>query len=127
MTGRDRVPTNDMSTLDFANKFVELIRAGDYETIYRDHYSPDILSVEADGQEYRGMADIEKKNAWWAENFEVHGEKVEGPFPHGDQFALIFEMDITHKPSGQRSQMREVAVYQLREGRVAEERFFYPS
>jgi len=34
-------------------------------------------------------------------------------------------MDTTHKPSGQRSQMSEIAVYQVEDGKIVKEQFFY--
>jgi len=114
-----------MSTYETAQKFVELIRNGEMERIYADYYQPDVLSVEADGEAFHGMEGITKKNAWWDSTFEMHSMDVEGPYPHGDSFALKFGMDITERKSGQRSQMSEIAVYKLRDGRVAEERFFY--
>ena len=58
---------------------------------------------------------------------EVHDAKVEGPFLHGeDRFGMIFEMDVTEKASGQRSQMKELGVYTVDgAGKIIREEFFY--
>ena len=40
--------------------------------------------------------------------------------------ALIFDMDVTNKESGQRMQMREVGVYTVKNGKILREEFFYP-
>ena len=68
---------------------------------------------------------IQKKGQWWQENFEVHGTKVSDPVVADNHFAVTFWMDTTHKPSGQRSQMNEIAVYQVKEGKIWREQFFY--
>ena len=50
-----------------------------------------------------------------------------GPFcgHRDDQFVVRFEIDVTNKPSGERSQLDEVALYTLRDGRVVQEEFLY--
>lgn len=95
-------------------------------------YAPDAVSVEAQAmpgapRETAGLEGIRGKHVWWEENFEVHGGGTEGPFLHGpDRFAVIFDIDATHKASGQRSRMREVALYTVRDGRIVREEFFQP-
>ena len=44
---------------------------------------------------------------------------------NGDDFTVRFVMDVTDKDSGQRMTMDEVALYRLKGGKIAEERFFY--
>lgn len=94
-------------------------------------YAPDAVSLEASdpagmGRETKGLDGIRGKHEWWGDNFEVHSASVSDPMPHGDdKFAVIFEMDTTHKESGQRSQMKEVAVYHVNGGKIVREEFFY--
>jgi ketosteroid isomerase-like protein len=93
-------------------------------------YAADAVSVEAidmgSGREVVGIEGILGKHAWWESATEVHGGSVEGPFLHGDdRFSVIFEMDTTNKETGQRSQMREVAVYHVANGKIVREEFFY--
>jgi len=40
---------------------------------------------------------------------------------------VIIEVDATMKASGERSRMREVALYTVSEGRIVREEFFYPA
>jgi ketosteroid isomerase-like protein len=72
-----------------------------------------------------GKAAVEAKNAWWSGAHEVHGAETYGPFVNGDQFAVRWVMDVTQKESGQRITLDEVALYTIRNGKIAEERFFY--
>ncbi len=96
-------------------------------------YDPNCVSVEAqampgtDGREITGVDGIKGKHDWWGENFEVHGSDVQGPYLHGDdRFSVIFEIDTTNKMSGERSQMKEVAVYTTNaDGKIMREEFFY--
>ncbi len=66
------------------------------------------------------------KHAWWNENHEVHAVDVEGPFIGGaaDRFAVRFEVDVTPK-GRERTRMTELALYTVRDGRIAEEEFLY--
>lgn len=59
------------------------------------------------------------------ENHEVHGFTAEGPFVHGDQFALRFTLDVTRKADGVREAMTEIGLYTVANGAIIEERFFY--
>jgi hypothetical protein len=114
-----------------AEKLVAYCREGKTEQGLGEYYAPEAVSVEAadsgDGRESRGLEAIRTKHAWWDANFTVHDQKVEGPFPHGDdRFAVIFEIETSPKAGGERSRMREVAVYHTDpEGRIVREEFYY--
>lgn len=45
------------------------------------------------------------------------------PHPHGDRFTVIFDMDVTFKPTGERSKMREIGLYTVEGGMVVREEF----
>ena len=42
-----------------------------------------------------------------------------------DEFAVYYDYDTTFKPNGQRSSMREMALYGVRNGQTVREEFFY--
>lgn len=54
-----------------------------------------------------------------------HSVEIGGPYVNGDQFIVRFTIDQTVKATGQRMTMDEVGVYTLKNGEIAEERFFY--
>mgnify|MGYP000226707270 CR=1 FL=1 len=120
-----------MTTQDVANKLVKWCNEGNEAKCYQELYSPDIVSWEMEAPEGDamakcvGMAEVQKKGEWWNENFEVHSSKVSEPTVADGYFTARFEMDTTHKPSGQRSQMSELGVYKVENGKITEERFFY--
>ena len=115
-----------METAEVAKAFAAHCKAGAYEEAEK-FWADDIVSIEAmpgERQRLQGRAAIKDKHAWWEENFTVHSAGCIGPFVNGDQFTLIFEMDVTG-PDGKREQMHEVALYTVHKGQVTEEKFFY--
>ena len=116
-----------MSTHDIAHDLVALCKAGKFDEAGEKYWAEDVLSVEAagDNAESRGKAAARAKGEWWANAHEVHSVEVDGPYINGDQFSVRFKMDMTVKETGQRQQMDEVGLYTLKNGKIAEERFFY--
>ena len=116
-----------MTTQDIANDLVALCRAGKFDEAGEKYWADDVLSVEAMGDpaESRGIEAARAKGEWWSGAHDIHGVKVEGPYVNGDSFAVRFTMDITVKETGQRHTMDEVGLYVLKNGKIAEERFFY--
>src|SRR5579859_2893885 len=116
-----------MAITDVAQGLTRLCRSGQFDEAMTRYYSPDIVSVEAGGDpaETRGLAANQEKAKWFMENHDVHEVGVEGPYINGDQFVVRFKLDVTPKASGQRMTLDEMAVYTLKGGKIAEERFFY--
>ena len=113
------------------DKLVGYCREGRNLDAINELYAEDVVSVEAmappeGSREASGIDAVRGKNQWWIENHEVHGASVEGPFPHGDdRFAVLFDFEVTNKPSGQRMKMREVGVFTVSGGKVTREEFYY--
>jgi hypothetical protein len=122
-----------MDTKQIGEKLVELCRAGKNGEAIDTLYDKDIVSVEPQGApempaEMRGIDAIRGKNQWWIANHEVHSAKVEGPFANGDRFAVTYHYEITPKTGpgqGKRTKMDEVGVYNVKNGKIAREEFFY--
>lgn len=120
-----------MTTAEVGERRVQLCKEGRNNEAVEQLYADDIVSVEAAqagplSRRMEGKDQVRAKNEWWEQNNEVHSAEVAGPFLHGDDcFAAIFEFDITRKDNGQRSQMREVAVYTVADGKITQEEFFY--
>jgi ketosteroid isomerase-like protein len=117
-------------TSAIANELVELCRRGRNDDAIDRFYARDIVSVESVGTpempaEMKGIDAVRKKNDWWTENNEVHTVQVNGPFVGEDQFAVQYTFDTTFKPTGQRTQMSEMALYQVKDGKIVREQFFY--
>ena len=118
-----------MTTQEIAQKLVDMFNAGEMEKPYTELYSQDIISVEHEGTDdmarCEGMAQVMKKGEWWHENFEVHSARMSAPIVAGDYFTVSISMDTTHKASGNRETMDELAVYKVADGKIVYEEFFY--
>jgi hypothetical protein len=115
-----------MNTQQVAQDLVSLCKAGKFEEAGEKYWADDVVSVEpmGDNPESRGKPAARAKGEWWATHHDVHEVKVEGPYVNGDDFTVRFMMDVTNKDNGQRMKMEEVALYRLKGGKIAEERFF---
>ncbi len=117
--------------LGVGEALVDLCKQGKNLEAVDTLYGENVVSIEpCDMGEMparqEGLAAVRGKNQWWLENHEVHSGEVKGPFPHGeDRFACWFGFDVTNKPSGQRIQMEEVAVFTVQDGKIVQEEFFY--
>jgi ketosteroid isomerase-like protein len=116
-----------MTTHEIAHDLVALCRAGEFDRAGEKYWADDVVSVEAMGEnaELHGKDAVRGKGEWWAGAHEVHGAEVEGPYVNGDQFVVRFKIDLTVKETGERRVMDEVGVYTIKNGKIAEERFYY--
>lgn len=118
-----------MNTQDVAQKLCEHCRAHTeaeaLETLYAENAeSIEPMAMEGQSPISKGREAIAAKHAWWNENFEVHSSDLEGPFINGNAFTVVFEIDATDKNSGRRWKAKEVALYEVDEGKIVKESFF---
>jgi len=118
------------TTAAVAEDLVSFCKAGNFMGAIDNLYSPDIVSIESMGnetmpREMKGIDAIRGKNQWWAENHEVNSSVVEGPFVGEDKFAVYYNLDVTFKPTGKRTPMEEMALYEVKDGKIVREHFFY--
>lgn len=120
-----------MNTEAVAKRLVELCRQGKYEQAQDELYADDAVSVEMEGLppdalgNVKGMDAIREKGRRFNESIEtVHGGSVGDPIVAGNWFSLVMSMDATFKGRG-RIEMNEICVYQVRDGKIVHEQFFY--
>ena len=116
-----------MNTKEIAHKLVAHCNAGEHMTAINDLYADNIISLEVSDpmKETHGKAGVIGKNQWWSENHDVHSGASRGPWVNGDSFVVEHTYDITFKPTGVRTIMNEAALYEVRDGKIAKETFFY--
>jgi len=127
--------TETSDALAVGKKLVEFCNQGKGMEAIDALYADDIVSVEVMGmpevgmpREMSGIEAIRGKSKCWYDNHEVHKSACEGPWPHGDKFIATFDMDVTPKAgptAGQRIQMKEAALYTVKDGKIVHEQFFY--
>ena len=116
-----------MTSKELAQAFTQLCKDGKFEEAGKRFWSDDVVSrepMEGEMAMIKGRAGVEKKGEWWYANHEVHSVTTEGPYVHGDQFAVRFTMDVTPK-GGQRMSVDEIGLYTVKDGKIVEERFFF--
>ena len=118
-----------MTVQEIANRLVELCNNGDYQTCYDELYAPDARSIEPEGvpfeREVKGMEAFKIKGEKWKETLiEVHGGKVGDPIVAGNHFCCTSSLDATFKEGG-RMNFEELCVYEVKDGKIVKEQFFY--
>jgi len=120
-----------MDVKEVANKWAEYCITGQFEKAYAELYGENCVSLEMDGAQ--GMtpraegieAILEKSKKWDSMVEEFHGMEIEGPIVAGNHFTATMKMDITMKGMPRRKD-EEVAVFQVANGKIVNEQFFYP-
>lgn len=117
------------ATESVARELVEFCKAGRNLDAISKLYAPDVVSIEP--MDFEGMPAkltgidaVQKKNEWWYDHYEVIKGEVDGPYVNGDQFAVKYSFDTTNKKTRERTAMTEIAVYTVKDGKIAQERFF---
>lgn len=118
-----------MSTQEVANRLVTLCRKGKYEQVVKELYSPDIVSVEAEGAPNRivkGLEAIaEKGRAFESKIEKINKSVVTDPVVADNFFSLGMLMNVQMKGMPVAIDMDEICVYTVREGKIIREEFFY--
>jgi ketosteroid isomerase-like protein len=120
--------TTTMTTVDVANRLVELCRQGQFETAQKELFADDAVSIEPHGtpdfeKETKGLEAILEKGKKWGEMVEeAHGMDVSEPLLADSSFAVTMMMDVTMK-GGQRMKMTELCIYHVKDGKIVSEQF----
>ena len=117
-----------MNTQEVANRLVELCRKGKNMQALKELYADDVVSREMPGAPnavVMGKDAVTKKSQdWYATVEEFHGGEVSEPTVAENHFSCKMKMDCTFKGQG-RMQIEELAIYNVNNGKIIEEQFFY--
>jgi len=118
-----------MTTQQVADRFNELAQTGQFDKIQEELYSEDAESIEPPGAQglksVKGKAAIKQKGKEFGEAIEeMHGGYTTAPVVGGDFFSVGMGMDCTMKGMG-RLNLQEVAVYEVKNGKIIKEQFFF--
>lgn len=121
-----------MSTKEVADRLVALLREGKFDQAQNELYADNAVSIEPDhagnmGMPIRteGMAGIKEKGEHWSNSVEnFYGGTVSEPAIAGNYFSVSLVFDVKYKEHDRREDA-EVAVYQVNDGKVVSEQFFY--
>jgi SnoaL-like domain len=118
-----------MTTHQIASQLADMCREGKIEEAKEALFAANILSLEPRAgllpKETRGMDAIRRKAELFisqVENF--FGSTISEPIVAGDYFALSWDTDIQMKGEARKIN-HEICVYQVQDGKIASEQFFY--
>lgn len=121
-------PCGRMTPTEVAHRLVELCRQGAYETAQLELYASDAASLEPEGSptpNIKGRDAIIAKGKQFVESMEIHGGSVSDAIVAGPFFSLSMTLDLTPRAGGARFTMEEICLYEVRDGKVVREQFFY--
>ena len=116
---------------DIAEDFRILHLAGRAQEAAEKYWSTDIASIEpvdlSDGTPaiVRGLSAAREKLTRRLAQNTIEDIAIDGPFITGNRFALFIDMQIVDRATGMRQPFSEIAIFTVRDGKIAEERFFY--
>jgi hypothetical protein len=118
-----------MTTQEVANRFNELAQTGQWDKIQEELYAENAVSIEpphSQGlQSAEGLDAIKEKGKQFNESVEeMHGGYSSPPVVGGNHFSVAMGMDATFKGMG-RMKMDEIAVYEVKDGKIVKEQFFF--
>ena len=118
-----------MTTQDVANRYNELSQTAQWDKIQDELFADNAVSIEPPGspglQSVEGMPAIKQKAKQFGEMVEeIHGGYTTAPVVGGKFFSVGMGMDCTMKGMG-RQKMDEVALYEVKDGKIVREQFFY--
>ncbi len=117
-----------MTTQEIADRLVELCRKEQFEQAIEELYSPEIVRVEPAGtpkERVQGLEALaEKTKAFGDMIAETHGSTVSDPIVADNFFSCAMTMEVTFK-NGPRVNMEEICLYQVKDGKVIKEEFFF--
>ena len=118
-----------MTTQEVANRFNELAQTGQWDKIQEELFAENAVSIEPPHSQglpsVEGLDGIREKGKRFGEMVEeMHGGYTSAPVVGGNFFSVAMGMDCTMKGMG-RQKMDEVAVYEVKDGKIVKEQFFY--
>ncbi len=117
-----------MTINEIATQLLALCKEGKFHIAVDTLYADSATSLEpmAYGpmpRKSEGKAAILAKGQWWQNAHEIHSLTVDGPFVSPEYFAVVFNMDVTNKESGQRMTGRELGLYTVADGKITSDQF----
>ena len=120
---------NAMTTTEVAARFHELAQQEQWFEIQDELFAEDVRSIEPENanglSNAHGKAAVRQKGEALLSAVEaVHHASTTAPVVGGNFFAVGRELDMTVRDAG-RVQMKEVMLYEVKDGQIVSEQFFY--
>jgi ketosteroid isomerase-like protein len=118
-----------ITTQEIATRFNELAQQEKWFEIHDELFADNVKSIDPPNSPYMGYAEGKAAVRKKGEDFvkcitALHGAFTTEPVVAGNHFAVGRKMDITHKDHG-RVQINEIMLYEVKDGKIISEQFFY--
>ena len=117
-----------MTIKEIAHKLVDLCRQGEFDAAYRELFAEDALSCEPEGMpngKIQGLENMLAKGAQFEKDTEeIFAMEVSEPLVADNHFAVTMLMDLKMK-GRPRMKMEEICMYEVKDGKIVKEEFFY--
>jgi hypothetical protein len=117
------------TTEEVAARYYELAQRGQIDVIKRELYAEGIVSIEPENNSQlplvtEGMEAYEKKEQQFYQMYnEINGGFCLKPLVTTCHFTCAMGMDVTL--NGQRKMKEEIGVFEVKNGKIVKEQFFY--
>lgn len=121
-----------MTTQELATRYRQLMTERKFLEIQDTYYADDIISQEMEKASAMGLSVITqgkeavkaKGTARRATIDTMHSYHCSEPLVAGEFFSVVLRQDVTFK-GRPRTTIEEIAIFQVRDGKVVKEQFFY--
>jgi len=118
-----------MTIHKIAIRLAELCHTGQYSQAHKELYADNAISIEPEHAQVfatvKGLDNIIQKGEQFRNMIEkVHNTYATEPIVAGNFIALGIGIDATLKGKG-RTNMEEMALYEVKDGKIVKEQFFY--
>ena len=125
----ETITKTNLSTEQIAARFNELAQTEKWFEIQDELFSDNVKSIEPANSPWfkneEGKAPVRRKGEDWVKRIEaIHKLHTSAPIVAGSHFAVAREMDITVNGIG-RIQVNELMLYEVNDGEIVSEQFFY--
>lgn len=123
------VTTGTLTTHQVAERFNELAQQEKWFEIQDELFADNVKSIDPPNSPYfkyaEGKANVRKKGEDFVSRVtEAHRRYTTTPIISGDHFAVGREVDITVQGHG-RIRINEIMLYEVKDGQIVSEQFFY--
>ena len=116
-----------MTTQQVADRFVELAQQGKYREILHELHADDAISVEMDGKTAKGrdalLAKADERESMM-EKF-ISGRCSDHALVADNFFSITMWFEAVMKGQTEAEKMNELCVYEVKDGKIIKEQFFY--
>ena len=121
--------TTTLPTQEVAYRPVGLCRVGKFVDAIQELYAPRVVSIEPEGgpgpSRIEGFDNVINKSIAFGKSVEqVYSMVLSDPVVDGAYFSVSMHMDIDMAGVG-RTPIEEVCVYEVKDGKIVCDRFFY--